>query len=65
MIDLRTALKQCPIVAILRGVTPDKIDAIGDALVDAGITIIEVPLNSPSPFGSIKLLAARHGERAL
>src|SRR5207302_4836473 len=65
MIDLRTALKQCPIAAILRGVTPDEIDAIGDALVDAGITIIEVPLNSPSPFGSIKRLAARHGERAL
>src|SRR5437764_10356270 len=65
MIDLRTALKQCRIAAILRGVTPDEIDAVGDALVEAGITIIEVPLNSPSPFESIKRLAARHGERAL
>jgi len=63
--DLRAALKQCPIVAILRGVTPDEIDAIGDALVDAGVTIIEVPLNSPQPFESIKRLAVRHGERAL
>ena len=40
---------QCPIVAILRGVKPDEIDAIGDALVEAGVTVIEVPLNSPQP----------------
>lgn len=65
MLDLRAALTQCPIAAILRGVTPDEIDAIGDALVEAGITIIEVPLNSPNPFESIKRLAARHGAGAL
>src|SRR3954453_21863836 len=65
MLDLRAALKQCPIAAILRGVKPDEIDAIGDALVEAGVTIIEVPLNSPQPFESIKRLAARHGARAL
>src|SRR5437016_6282035 len=65
MLDLRAALTQCPIAAILRGVTPDEIDAIGDTLVEAGITIIEVPLNSPQPFESIKRLATRHGERAL
>jgi 2-dehydro-3-deoxyphosphogalactonate aldolase len=65
MLDLRTALRQCPIAAILRGVTPDEIDAIGDALVEAGVTVIEVPLNSPQPFESIKRLAARHGTHAL
>jgi 2-dehydro-3-deoxyphosphogalactonate aldolase len=65
MLDLRAALAQCPIAAILRGVKPDEVDAIGDALVEAGVTIIEVPLNSPSPFDSIKRLAARHGARAL
>src|SRR5882672_7629333 len=65
MLDLRAALEQCPIAAILRGVTPDEIDAVGDALVEAGITVIEVPLNSPNPFESIERLAARHGERAL
>ena len=65
MLDLRAALKECPIAAILRGVKPDEIDAVGDALVEAGITIIEVPLNSPQPFESIKRLAARHGTRAL
>jgi len=65
MLDLRAALTQCPIAAILRGVAPDEVDAIGDALVEAGITIIEVPLNSPNPFESIKRLAARHGAHAL
>ena len=65
MPDLRTALAQCPIVAILRGVKPDEIDAIGDALVEAGITVIEVPLNSPEPFESIARLAIRHERKAL
>jgi 2-dehydro-3-deoxyphosphogalactonate aldolase len=65
MLDLRAALKHCPLAAILRGVTPDEIDAIGDALVEAGVTVIEVPLNSPQPFESIKRLAARHGTHAL
>ena len=65
MLDLRAALTQCPIAAILRGVTPAEIDRVGDALVEAGITVIEVPLNSPQPFESIKRLAARHGARAL
>jgi 2-dehydro-3-deoxyphosphogalactonate aldolase len=63
--DLHAALVQCPIAAILRGVTPDEIDRVGDALVEAGITVIEVPLNSPNPFESIRRLAARHGEHAL
>ena len=62
MPDLRTALSHCPIVAILRGVRPDEIDAIGDALVEAGVVTIEVPLNSPNPFESIRRLAARHGK---
>jgi len=65
MPDLRAALKACPIAAILCGVKPDEIDAIGDALVEAGVTIIEVPLNSPDPFESIRRLAIRHDARAL
>jgi 2-dehydro-3-deoxyphosphogalactonate aldolase len=63
--DLRAALSYCPIVAILRGVKPDEIDAIGDALIEAGVTVVEVPLNSPQPFESIRLLSARHGHHAL
>lgn len=49
----------CPLIAVLRGVRPDEVEAIGEALVEGGIRIIEVPLNSPDPFSSIKRLAAR------
>jgi 2-dehydro-3-deoxyphosphogalactonate aldolase len=63
--DLRAALSYCPIIAILRGVKPDEIDAISDALIEAGITVIEVPLNSPQPFETTNRLAARHGHHAL
>lgn len=55
----------CPLVAIIRGVKPDEVEAIGDALVEAGIRIIEVPLNSPDPFDSIGRLARRVGNQAL
>lgn len=61
----RTAFAACPLVAVLRGVTPVEIDAVGDALVAAGFTILEVPLNSPDPYDSIARLARRHGDRAL
>jgi 2-dehydro-3-deoxyphosphogalactonate aldolase len=53
------------LVAILRGVEPGEVGVIGEALVDAGISIIEVPLNSPDPIASIEILAKRLGERAL
>ena len=63
--DLRGALSYCPIVAILRGVKPDEVEGIGDALIEAAVTVIEVPLNSPQPFESIRRLAARHAHHAL
>ena len=46
------------LVAILRGIVPDRVVEIGDVLYDAGIRIIEVPLNSPAPFVSIAKLMA-------
>ena len=55
----------CPLVAIIRGVTPDEAEAIGAAMFEAGIRIIEVPLNSPDPLESIERLAAALGDRAL
>ena len=61
----RDLFAQCPLVAILRGITPDAAEAIGDALYEGGIRIIEVPLNSPSPLDSIARLSARLGDHAL
>lgn len=55
----------CPLVAIIRGVTPDEVEAVGEAIFAGGIRIIEVPLNSPNPIESIRRLAARMGQRAL
>lgn len=51
------ALAECPVVAILRGVTPPEVVAVGEALVEVGIRIIEVPMNSPNALESIRLLA--------
>lgn len=62
---LHRYLDECPLVAIIRGVTPADVEAIGDAIYEAGIRIIEVPLNSPDPLQSIGALAKRFGERAL
>ncbi|HEY6663013.1 MAG TPA: 2-dehydro-3-deoxy-6-phosphogalactonate aldolase [Sphingomicrobium sp.] len=56
---------RCPLVAIIRGVMPDEAEAIGQAVYDAGIRIIEVPLNSPDPIDSIRRLAAKFGESML
>jgi 2-dehydro-3-deoxyphosphogalactonate aldolase len=55
---LANAFAACPLIAILRGVTPEDAAAHGKALYEAGFRIIEVPLNSPQPFDSIA--AIRH-----
>ena len=54
-----------PLIAILRGITPPEAEAIGAALMAAGISRMEVPLNSPDPLNSIKLLAQAFGPEAL
>ena len=64
-LDFATAFARCPLVAILRGVRPDEVESIGDALVDAGFTLVEVPMNSPDPLDSIGRLARRLEGRAL
>jgi 2-dehydro-3-deoxyphosphogalactonate aldolase len=61
----QTHFKACPLVAIIRGVRPDEVEGIGEALIGAGIRIIEVPLNSPDPLGSVGRLAKRFGDDAL
>jgi 2-dehydro-3-deoxyphosphogalactonate aldolase len=62
---MREYLAPLPLIAILRGITPAEAVPVGQALVDAGFRIIEVPLNSPQPLHSIELLARALGERCL
>src|SRR5262245_32706664 len=65
---LRTHMPQTSsieLVAILRGLTPERAPEVGAALVSAGFRTIEVPLNSPDPFATIKLLASAHGADCL
>lgn len=54
--NLFNAMRGCGLIAILRGVQPHEVVAIGHALYDAGFRIIEVPLNSPDPLSSIRAL---------
>lgn len=55
---IEDALAETPIVAIIRGVTPEEVLAVAEALYSAGVRAIEVPLNSPEPLESIKRLAS-------
>ncbi len=57
------AFAEMPVIAILRGVTPDEILDIADALHRAGIRILEVPLNSPAPLESIRKLSQAFADR--
>jgi len=62
---LHRYLDDCPLVAIVRGITPRDAEAIGEAIKESGIRIIEIPLNSPEPLKSIELLAKRFGDSIL
>lgn len=57
---LAQAMAELPLIAILRGLTPAQAPAIGQALVDSGFSLIEVPLNSPDPLHSIAALTQQH-----
>ena len=62
---LAVYLDPLPLMAVLRGITPQEIPMVGAALANHGFRILEVPLNSPRPYDSIRLLAERFGERCL
>jgi 2-dehydro-3-deoxyphosphogalactonate aldolase len=62
---LKAWLHRSPLIAILRGVKPSEVESIGAALEEAGIAIVEVPLNSPEPLKSIELLSQSFGDRML
>jgi 2-dehydro-3-deoxyphosphogalactonate aldolase len=65
MISINEAMAAMPLIAILRGITPDEALDVGAALVAEGFRIIEVPLNSPEPLRSIRLLQDRFGDDTL
>jgi 2-dehydro-3-deoxyphosphogalactonate aldolase len=65
MNELQQSLARLPLIAILRGLRPDEAPGIGGALLEAGFCALEVPLNSPEPFESIRVLAEELGARAL
>lgn len=58
-------LDRCKLIAILRGIRPDEVVAVTQALAESGITNVEVPLNSPDPLTSIASLARIFGDRLL
>jgi len=60
-----TAFSACPLVAVLRWITPDEVGDVGEILFEAGFRLIEVPLNSPDPWSSIERLAKRFGDDVL
>ena len=63
--EFEAAMARCPLVAILRGVRPEEIEGVADALVEAGFSMIEIPLNSPDPLTSIGRIASRYGDDVL
>lgn len=63
--DVESYFSQSPLIAILRGVRPDEILEYAKVIVDSGWRCIEVPLNSPSPLESIKILRDHFGDRIL
>ena len=65
MTMLAASLDSMPLVAILRGITADECVAVGEAIVAAGVGVIEVPLNSPDPLASIERLSRALGSQAL
>jgi len=54
--NLHDALNECNLIAILRGIKPEEVEAVGETLIEAGWRILEVPLNSPDPLKSIEKL---------
>ena len=65
MNPLTRYLDPLPFIAVLRGITPEEIPDVGDALTSNGFRVLEVPLNSPRALESIRLLADQWGPESL
>ena len=62
---IREWLNKCPLIAILRGIHPHQVEDIFKGLLDAGIAIAEIPLNSPEPIKSIRRAQELFGDKML
>lgn len=62
---LGAALESMPLIAVLRWITPDEVESVGEILIGADFKLIEVPLNSPDPYESIRRLSRSFGSEAL
>jgi len=65
MLTFDAAMAELPLIAVLRGLKPGEALGVGQALFEAGFRLIEVPLNSPEPLQSIRLLSEKLGATAL
>jgi 2-dehydro-3-deoxyphosphogalactonate aldolase len=65
MKPLQSFLEPLPLIAVLRGITPEEIAPVAGALTEEGFRVLEVPLNSPRPFESIRRLALLAGDECL
>ena len=65
MVDFEGCFKQLPLIAILRGIRQEEVLEIVGSLVTAGFRLIEIPLNSPDPFTSIKVATDEFGDIAV
>jgi 2-dehydro-3-deoxyphosphogalactonate aldolase len=63
--EFNTALADCPLVAVLRGIRPNEVIDVCGVLIEAGFRVIEVPLNSPEPFTSIQAMVDAFGAKAV
>jgi 2-dehydro-3-deoxyphosphogalactonate aldolase len=59
------AVSECGLIAILRGISTGEVEAVGQALLDAGIRVAEIPLNSPDPFTSIEKMSTAFKDKLI
>ncbi len=65
MINKHIFKSRRPLIAILRGITPLEAESVSEVLIESGINIIEVPLNSPKPFETIARMVEFHGDKGI
>ena len=65
MINKHIFKSRRPLIAILRGITPLEAESVSEVLIESGINIIEVPLNSPKPFETISRMVEFHGDKGI